>query len=233
MALAAVGCGERVSDLELAQQAADESDRARAIGYYQRHLESTPDDFDARLEYTLLLGETWAFEGGDRRPILENLQALFEAQPGNLRVKELYAMMLVREGQAAAEARRYEDARAAYERAIDVHPDVGTSSYHLGVLYDEWGRPDAAFESYVAAALKRPPIPDLYLRLGLEYLARDDLDRAINTLELVEELRGTSTYLLPRMHCGLAQAYQRRGDDETARQHLQRAPEDCQIAGSA
>ncbi len=232
LALATAGCGERMSDLGLAHQAADENDRARAIGYYRRHLERAPDDFDARLEYTLLLGETWAFEGGDRRPILENLETLFAADhPGNLRVKELYAMMLVREGRAAAEARRYEEAQRAYERAIDVHPDVGTSSYHLGVLHDEWGRPEAAFESYVAAALKRPPIPDLYLRLGLEYLAREDLDRAINTLELVEALRGTSTYLLPRMHCGLAEAYHLRGEAATAREHLGQAPADCRVAG--
>lgn len=224
-------CAEPQSDLQLAHEATDIGDSTRAIGHYQRYLVDHPDDFAARLEYTLLLGERWAFKGGDRRPILENFEILFSAQPDNLRVREKLAMMLVREGQAAAEARRYEDAQQWFERAIDVRPDVGTASYHLGILYDEWGRHEAAFESYVAAALKRPPIPGLYLRLGLEYLERGDLDRAINTLELVDELRGTSTYLLPRMHCGLAQAYQRRGEQEATQEHLERAPSDCRVAG--
>jgi len=226
----AAACGKAPTDLEQAREAADDGDRVRAIGFYQRHLEEAPDDFDSRLEYTLLLGEEWAFSGGDRRPILENLEMLHAADPGNLRVRELLAMMLVREGQAAASARRFEDAESYYLQAIDVQPDVGTASYHLGVLYADWDRPEEAFESWVAAAFKRPPIPDLYLRLGIEYTRRGDLDRAINTLELVEELRGTSTYLIPRAHCALAQAFSRRGDAERVQEHLLDATPDCDPA---
>lgn len=225
----AASCVPAESDLERARTAADENDRARAIGFYQRHLDGSPEDFDARLEYTLLLGEEWAFRGGDRAPILANLEQLYAAQPDNLRVRELFAMMLVREAQASVEARRYEEAESIYRRAIDVQPDVGTPHYHLGVLYEQMGRPEDAFRSWVAAALKRPPIPDLYLRLGLEYLERGDLDRAINTLELVEELRGTSTYLIPRMHCGLASAYGQRGEVDVARGHLDRAHDECAV----
>lgn len=224
-------CGEGPSALEQARNAADDRDRSRAIGFYQRHLETEPTDFDARLEYTLLLGEEWAFRGGDPEPILDNLQLLYEEQPDNTRVKELLSMMLVREGQVAMEARRYEDAEEHFREAIDVHPDVGTAHYHLGKLYQARGRSEDAFESYVAAAIKRPPIPDLYLRLGLAYLDRGDLDRAINTLELVGDLRGTSTYLLPRMHCGLARAWLRRGDEEVAREHLGRAQDGCEVPG--
>lgn len=230
-AIVVAACGSAPSDLESARTAADDGDRARAIGLYQRHLEGAPDDFDARLEYTLLLGEEWAYRGGDRAPILENLERLYEAQPDNLRVKELLAMMLVREGQAAASADRPEDAERYYLRAIDVHPDVGTGYYHLGVLYERQQRPNDAFQAYVAAAIKRPPIPDLYLRLGFAYLERGDLDRAINTLELMEDLRGTSTYLLPRMHCGLARAYLQRGERDVAREHLERADDECVVPG--
>ena len=135
-AVLAVACGEDRSALELAREAADDRDRARAIGFYQRHLEQFGDDFEARLEYTLLLGEAWAFRGGDSAPILESLERLHEEQPDNLRVKELYAMMLVREGQAAGSARRFEDAERYYQQALEVHPDVGTPYYHLGAMYD-------------------------------------------------------------------------------------------------
>jgi len=226
-----VACVDDRSALELAREAADDRDQARAIGLYQRHLEQSADDFEARLEYTLLLGEVWAFRGGDRAPIVESLALLYEEQPDNLRIKELYAMMLVREGQAAGSARRFENAEGYYQQALGVHPDVGTPYYHLGAMYEEQGRGDAAFQSYVAAALKRPPIPDLYLRLGRQYLERGDLDRAINTLQLVDELRGTSTYLLPAAHCALAEAYHQRDDDDSARDHLLMGGGECVVEG--
>lgn len=222
-----------VSDLEQAREAADDGDHPRALGLYQRHLEEHPGDFDARLEYTLLLGEAWAYQGGSRDPLLDNLERLYEAQPDNLRVKELYAMMLVREGQAAAEATRHEEAERLYLQAIDIHPDVGTAHYWLGRLYERRGRSEESFRQYVAAAMKRPPLPDLYLRLGRAYLERGDLDRAINTLELVGELRGMSTYLLPEMHCEMARAYQRRGEQDRVREHLESASEDCSVVGAA
>jgi len=231
VAVLAVACSDGRTDLELARDAADYNDRARAIGFYQRHLVDHPGDFDARLEYTLLLGETWAFQGGDPEPILDNLEILFVEEPGNLRIKELFAMMLVRQGQAAAEARRYGEAEAFYLRAADVHPDVGTASYHLGVLYEAQDRQDDAFIAWVAAALKRPPIPDLYLRLGRAYLERGQVDRAVNTLLLVEELRGTSTYLIPEANCALARAYLERGDMAAAQPRYEAANDECQITG--
>jgi len=230
-AMLVVGCSDGRTDVERAREAADYHDRARAIGFYQSHLEDHPDDFDARLEYTLLLGETWAFQGGDTQPILESLEILFVEQPGNIRVKELFAMMLVRQGVAAGEARRYGEAEAFLLRAADVHPDVGTASYHLGVLYEAQERRDDAFIAWVAAALKRPPIPDLYLRLGSAYLARGQVDRAVNTLLLVDELRGTSTYLIPEANCALARAYVERGDMAAAQPRYEVAAKDCEIPG--
>ena len=227
----AAGCSDGQTDLARAREAADYNDRARAVGFYQLHLETSPEDFDARLEYTLLLGETWAFQGGDAAPILENLEVLFAADPTNLRVRELFAMMLVRQGQAEAEARRYTEGEALYLRASDVHPEVGTPNYHLGILYENQGRQEDAFAAWVAAALKRPQIPDLYLRLGREYLARGQVDRAINTLLLVDELRGTSTYLLPEANCTLAAAYLVRDDMTSAQERYEAAGDACEVPG--
>ena len=137
----------------------------------------------------------------------------------------------MRHGQAAAEARRYGEAEEFLLRAADVHPDVGTASYHLGVVYEMQERQDDAFRAWVAAALKRPPIPDLYLRLGREYLARGQVDRAVNTLLLVEELRGTSTYLIPEANCALARAYVERGDMDAAQPRFDDADDGCDIPG--
>ena len=229
-ALGAAGCGNLDADpLEAARRAVRDSDTARAVGLYQRYLEDHPDDFEVLKEYTLTLGERWAFEGGDRRPIIENLERLYEMRPSDQDVQGLLSVMLVREGQAAGEAQRFEEAEAAFRQAIAANPESGAAQYHLGVLYADRDDTDQAYAQYRAAAAKRPPIPDLYLRLGNAYFDRGDLDRAITTLGLVIELSGVSTYLVPQAHCSLARAYSGKGMATEAAEHLEEAGDDCEI----
>jgi tetratricopeptide (TPR) repeat protein len=228
-ALGVAGCGGEVDPLDAARAASRDRDSTRAIGYYQQYLEENPDDYDVLKEYTLTLGERWAYDGGDRTPIIENLGKLYEMRPSDQDVQGLLAVMLVREGQAAAEAQRFEEAEEAFRRAIAVNPESGAAQYHLGILFAERGEADQAFAQYRAAAAKRPQIPDLYLRLGRAYLERGDADRAITTLGLVFELAGVSTYLLPAAHCSMARAYTARGMAEEAAQHLDRAEEGCEL----
>jgi len=225
----AAACGGEVDALEAARRAVRDGDEARAVGLYQRYLENRPDDYDALKEYTLTLGERWAYQGGDRTPIIENLAKLYEMRPADQDVQGLLSVMLIREGQVAGEGGRFEEAEQIYRRAIAVNPESGAAQYHLGVLYA--GRSDAeqAFAQYRAAAAKRPQIPDLYLRLGRAYLDRNDPDRAITTLGLVLELTGVSTYLVPQAQCGLAQAYAARGMQEESRQALENATADCSV----
>lgn len=228
----AAGCGDpEAGSLEAARRAAKDGDAARAVGLYQQYLEQRPDDFDALKEYTLTLGERWAYDGGDRAPIIENLEKLYEMRPADQGVQGLLSLMLIREGQAAAEAGRYEEAETVLRRAVAVNPASGAAQYQLGMMYDRQLEPDQAFAQYRAAAAKRPQIPDLYLRLGRAYLERDDADRAITTLGLVFELSGVSTYLLPEAECSLAQAYAAKGMDEEAQQALERATDTCVIGG--
>lgn len=226
-----LACAGESNPLETAREAEEEGDRIAAIAAYQRYLEENPDDYNVLKEYTLTLGEQWATHGGDREPIIENLEHLYEQRPGDSQVQGLLAVMLVREGQAAADNLRYEAAEEAYRNAIAVNPESGAPQYHLGKLYEEWGRPEDAFAQYRAAALKRPPIPDLYIELGRAWLGRDDPARAITALSLVLELRGVSTYLVPRAHCLLAEAYAENGQTSEALEHLDSAPEDCPVRG--
>lgn len=229
LVLPAAACGGDSNPLETAREAEEEGDRARAIVAYQRYLEDHPDDYAVLKEYTLTLGEEWATHGGDRDPVIENLELLYGQRPGDSQVQGLLSVMLVRQGQAAAENRRYEAAERAYRRAIAVNPESGQAQYHLGRLYDEWGRPEEAFAQYRAAALKRPPIPDLYVQLGRAWLDRGDPERAITTLGLVMELRGVSSYLVPRAHCLLAEAYLETGETSEALEHLDGAGPDCAV----
>lgn len=225
-------CGDLdARPLDAARRAVKDGDTARAVSLYQQYLEEQPDDFEVLKEYTLTLGERWAYDGGDRAPIIENLEKLYEMRPADQAVQGLLSLMLIREGQAATEAARYEEAEGVLRRAIAINPESGAAQYHLGMLYEGKGEPEQAFAQYRAAAAKRPQIPDLYLRLGRAYLSRDDADRAITTLTLVIELSGVSTYLLPQAHCGLAEAYLSKGMAEEAMASRQQAGDDCEFGG--
>lgn len=228
---ATAACGGSSGDpLENARRASRDGDDARAVGFFQEYLAEHPDDYDVLKEYTLTLGERWAYDGGDRAPIIENLQRLYEMRPSDQQIQGLLSAMLVREGQAGVESLRFEEAEASYRQAIAVNPESGAAQYHLGLLYEAREDDEAAMSQYRSAAAKRPQIPDLYLRLGRAYLTRDDVDRAIPTLSLVLELAGISTYLVPEAHCSLAQAYARKDMDAEAQDHLEQAVEECSLA---
>ena len=175
------------------------------------------------------MGERWAYDGGDRGPSIENLERLYELRPSEEDVQGLLSLMLIREGQAGAEAGRFEESEQIYRRAIAVNPEAGLAQYNLGMLYDKQGKADEAFAQYRAAAVKRPQVPALYLRLGEVYLGRGDFDRAIVTLGLVVELRGVSTYLLPQAHCGIARAYHSKGMTVEATKAGERAGDECEL----
>lgn len=232
LAIAAVAAGcssDPEAVLEAARRASRDGDDARAIGLYQEYLEGRPDDFEVLKEYTITLGERWAFDGGDRRPIIDNLDRLYELRPSDQDVQGLLSLMLIREAQAAVEAGRFEEGETVLRRAIAVNPESGKAQYDLGILYEESGDAERAFAQYRAAAAKRPQIPDLYLRLGRAYLSRDDPDRAITTLALVVELSGVSTYLLPEAYCELARAYRARDMPAEAQEALELAGDDCGV----
>jgi len=230
--LATAGCGDLdAGSLEAARRAVKDGDSARAVGLYQDYLRDQPDDFEVLKEYTLTLGERWAYDGGDRGPIIANLERLYEMRPADQDVQGLLSLMLIREGQVAAEAGRNEEAQAVLRRAVAVNPESGAAQYQLGMLHEDRGEAEQAFAQYRAAAAKRPQIPDLYLRLGRAYMARDDPDRAITTLGLVVELSGVSTYLLPEAYCGLAQAYASKGMEQEAQDALERAADTCELGG--
>ncbi len=228
--IALAACGQRGDPLVRAREAYRAGDRISAIGHYQRYLEDHADDYDVRKEYTLTLGEEWAYAGGDRVPIIEELDWLYEQRPSDEVVQGLLSTMLISDGQAAGESERYEDAEASYRKAMAVNPEAGHAQYYLGTLYDAWGRSEDAFIQYRSAAAKHPEIPDLYLRLGSAYLDRDDNDRAIRFLEIVPQLQ-ISSYLIPEAHCLLARAYFAEGLEDEAAEHFERAIEGCTVEG--
>ena len=57
--------------LDAARSAVRDGDFARGVGFYLTYLEDQPDDYEVLKEYTFTLGERWAYDGGDRGPIIQ------------------------------------------------------------------------------------------------------------------------------------------------------------------
>jgi len=74
---------------------------------------------------------------------------------------------------------RYEDAIAAYEKAIELAPGDPTASFRLGYVHALRGDPDAALEHYQAAAGSGAEYENALINLGVLYEDRRDYDKAI------------------------------------------------------
>ncbi len=71
-----------------------------------------------------------------------------------------------------------EEARAAFQSAVQLDPTNGISSYNLGCVLEEQGDLDAAIEHLVRAARALPSHPDIHFNLALAYEKRGNRQSA-------------------------------------------------------
>lgn len=82
-------------------------------------------------------------------------------------------------GDALADADRFEEALAAYERSLEIIPDHGVFHFRKGNTLMKWGRVDEAIESYRLALLHEPNLSDAADALCRIHAARGNLDEAL------------------------------------------------------
>ena len=114
------------------------------------------------------------------------------------------------------EASSPDEARAAYQRAIELDPDHSDAHVNLGRMLHEEGAPLAAQQHYRRALESDPAHPPAAFNLGvaLEDLGR--LNEARNAYLRVLELDADNA----DAHYNLAGIYERRGDKAGALRHL-------------
>jgi len=85
------------------------------------------------------------------------------------------------------ELKRYQLAKAGFERVIEVAPKDYAAHYHLGNVYREFGRTAAELEKaiseYVRAIENKPDYAPAYRELGLAYYKKRNYQVAIAALE--------------------------------------------------
>ncbi len=120
-------------------------------------------------------------------------------------------------------AGRHDDARRAFERALQLDPDAAVALDGLAETCLAQGEPNAALDHALGAVGLVHHFPRGHLHVGMALAARGDLDRAIQALELaVAQSSGFA-----EAHRALADAYRRAGRPRDADRHARLADADA------
>ena len=110
------------------------------------------------------------------------------------------------------------EAKELLELALDKDPDHERARYTLGLVHQREGELDSAATVF-ASLLERIPSAEAHRQLGLTYLQRGELERALSQLQ--EAARWSPHD--PQVLVGLGQAMARQGRVDSARSLLERA----------
>src|SRR5712672_4666813 len=108
-------------------------------------------------------------------------------------------------------------ARAALEEATHLLPNDPYAWYNLGLVYKDTGEPEKAIDAFQHVA-QLSPEADAHYFLGYLYSQLQRYDEAI--AEFQKALSAFPYHASSEF--GIARAFQRKGDSESARQHLER-----------
>jgi Tfp pilus assembly protein PilF len=108
-------------------------------------------------------------------------------------------------------------ARTALEEAAHLLPNDPYAWYNLGLLYKDTGEPEKAIEAFQHVA-QLSPEADAHYFLGYLYSQLQRYDEAI--AEFQKALSAFPYHASSEF--GIARAFQRKGDSDSARQHLER-----------
>jgi len=121
-------------------------------------------------------------------------------------------------GIALLNMQRFDDARRILAKSAERDPQNPRVWFNLGLLEKATDHPDAAIEHFAKAAALDPADADSQYFLGLLYAQKQQYDKAIAALQAA---RKANPYHVSA-EFGLAQAFERKGDGEAAKMHLDR-----------
>lgn len=133
----------------------------------------------------------------------------------NISQKDLAALRAYNQG---VRLTKVADKIPAYQRAVELLPDLFEGWFNLGVAFTE-PTPQRAIESYRVAQRLRPDSIAVYRNLGRLYLQTDQFASAIETFTRAVELRPDQ----PSCHNDLGEAYRLHGDNASAENAFKRA----------
>src|ERR1700732_45788 len=128
-----------------------------------------------------------------------------------------FAIARLNLGIALLSQQKLDAARAALEEAVRLLPNDPYAWYNLGLVYKDLGEPEKAIEAF-RHVTQLSPEADAHYFLGYLYTQLQRYDEAI--AEFQKALAAFPYHASAEF--GIARAYQRKGDSDSARQHLAR-----------
>jgi tetratricopeptide (TPR) repeat protein len=122
-------------------------------------------------------------------------------------------------GAVEGDAARFADAKAAFEAALAVEPDLWEAHFGLGLLARHVGDAEGSLASFARVLELWPEHPDALHELGVALLMANDVEQAVGALERAAALRPAEAAYLA--DAGFAQM--RAGDLAAARERLEYA----------
>jgi tetratricopeptide (TPR) repeat protein/TolB-like protein len=122
-------------------------------------------------------------------------------------------------GAVEGDATRFAAAKAAFEAALAVEPDLWEAHFGLGLLARHLGDAESALASFARVLELWPEHPDALHELGVALLMANDVEQAVGALERAAALRPSEPAYLA--DAGFAQM--RAGDLVAARERLEYA----------
>ena len=113
---------------------------------------------------------------------------------------------------------QYEEAQAILDALVETDPSNARAWYNLGLIHKTLGDADASLAAFQRAAALRPSDPYAHYFVGLMASQVQKYDAAIPAFQRALEI---DPFLISA-EFGLARAYQRRGDTDAARRHMER-----------
>lgn len=235
----ALASGGSVAD---ANRALDDKDYERAYGLLRQHLAINPTDDDAKLS----LARTYLgrLEGRNAEIVLDSLSEEYQDTPQAHLVRGL-ALLVVGERTEAAELleaaleadptlwraanglglihdfeKRWEEAEASYQLALEKKSDAAVVHNNLGYSYLQQGRIDEATEAFTTSIAHEPDLEIAVSNLRLALAAKGRYSDAA---------AGTNRTNLPQVLNNIGYMAMARGDYESAGVFFQRAIDESPV----
>ncbi|HYK40594.1 MAG TPA: FG-GAP-like repeat-containing protein, partial [Candidatus Eremiobacteraceae bacterium] len=129
-----------------------------------------------------------------------------------------YTLAKLNLGVALHAQQKIEESRTALLEATGKRPDDPYGWYHLGLVLKDLNEPEKAIGAFEMVTKIVPNDPDAYYQIGYLYSQVQKFDEAIAAYQKAIDL----FELHASAQFGIARAYQRKGDADAAKRHLQR-----------
>lgn len=149
----------------------------------------------------------------------KNLSVDLDMKKPVVSTKEAQADEWFNKGNAAYQAKNYDEAIACYKKASEIDPSFASAFYNLGIIYEAKGMTDAAISSYKQVLAIKPDYYAAQNNLGTIYKKKGMIDEAMTEFKQIL----SKNFNFPYAHFNLAECYFSKGNMHSASEHYYKA----------